>query len=132
MRELLKNGANPKLFVVEYHARFIPPMLFEIEYDEEHHWTGDDYYGASLATFAETLDKHDYSLVCCNERTGVNAFFIQREYLNRFNDVPRDILDLWMPPRYDRYIGHPAAHGRSAKVFELLFKNLSVAEFKKN
>jgi hypothetical protein len=50
---LLAAGASPKLFIVEYNAKFIPPILFKIDYDDEHRWKADDYFGASLSSFAE-------------------------------------------------------------------------------
>jgi hypothetical protein len=53
VRELLSNSICPKLFIVEYNAKFIPPIEFEMSYDENHQWLGDDYFGASLTSFVK-------------------------------------------------------------------------------
>ena len=73
-KELLEGGLDPRLFIVEYNARFAPPIRFSIDYDEDHEWSLDDYYGASLQSLVDLFSEHDYSLICCNAATGVNAF----------------------------------------------------------
>jgi hypothetical protein len=108
-RELLKAGIFPKLFIIEYNAKFPPPIKWSIKYDADHAWDGTDYCGASLALFAELLTEMSYSLVCCNAATGVNAFFVRNEYLSRFADVPKNIEDIFVGCRYQLYQrwGHP-------------------------
>ena len=64
VRSLLDNKFFPKLFIVEYNAKFPPPICFEIEYDPNHLWKGDDYYGASLCSYVEMFERFGYSLVC--------------------------------------------------------------------
>ena len=88
-QELLKAGVLPKLFILEYNAKFPPPIKWTIKYDANRSWDGTDYYGASLALFSELLSKFSYTLVCCNAATGVNAFFVRNEYLPHFPDVPK-------------------------------------------
>ena len=70
--ELLLNGVNPKLFIVEYTPSF-SPIEFIMEYDSFFNWKGDDYFGASLQSFNNYLNIN-YSPICCNYHTGVNAF----------------------------------------------------------
>jgi hypothetical protein len=110
-RELLKIGTLPKLFIVEYNAKFPPPIKWTIEYDANHSWDNSDYYGASLALFSELMNKFSYTLVCCNAATGVNAFFVRNEYITRFVDVPKNIEDIFVGCRYQLYQrwGHPAS-----------------------
>ena len=48
VEELLSNKVSPKLFIVEYNAKFPPNVEFKIDYDTSHTWRGDDYFGASL------------------------------------------------------------------------------------
>ena len=119
VRELLNHQVHPKLFIVEYNAKFIPPIEFEIQYNETHIWTGDDYFGASLTSFVKLFAEFNYSLICCNSGTGANAFFIQDKYLHHFADIPKDILTLYSPPRYHlpKNYGHP----QSIKTLEALF-----------
>lgn len=100
VERLLSNGYTPKLFIVEYNPKFPPPIKWQITYDSKHVWDGDDYFGASLASFKELFNKHSYRLICCNSATGSNAFFIKNEFSNHFNDVPTDINCLYVAPRH--------------------------------
>jgi hypothetical protein len=123
--ELLKNNFKPKLFIVEYNGKFPPPIKWNMNYDEKHIWDGSDYYGASLATFNELFEKNDYKLICCNSHTGSNAFFIKKEYLKLFDDVPKNIEDLYVSPRYflhNVYGSHSFSHPQSAKTINKLFE----------
>ena len=103
VEKLLAKGFKPKLFIVEYNGKFPPPVKFQIEYDPKHVWKGDDYYGASLASFDSLFNDFGYKLVCCNSQTGVNAFFVDAAYLEFFSDVPTDINQIYVEPRYHRY-----------------------------
>jgi hypothetical protein len=103
VEHLLKNGMKPKLFIVEYNARFPPPIKFQIDYDPTHQWKGDDYFGASLYSFFELFAKHGYKLVCCNSHTGANAFFVDASFSHLFTDVPKTIHDIYVEPNYYLY-----------------------------
>lgn len=120
VEKLLNAGHRPKLFIVEYNAKFPPPIRWQIEYDAQHQWQGDDYFGASLTSYNDLFARHSYVLVCCNSQTGANAFFVDVQYAERFEDVPRHLCDLYSDPRfylYQRY-GHPP----SVRTVEALFK----------
>jgi hypothetical protein len=103
VQELLKIGVRPKLFILEYNAKFPPPIKWTIGYDADHVWDGTDYQGASLASFNELLSEHSYTLVCCNAATGVNAFFIKNEFISQFPEVPKNIMDIYIECRYQLY-----------------------------
>jgi len=103
-KELLKNGVSPKLFIVEYNARFPPQVQFSIPYDAEHIWIADDYFGASLASFVQLFDRFGYRLICCNAATGSNAFFVKEEFVEKFPEVPKDIEKLYTEPFYLPYL----------------------------
>ncbi|MCP9792178.1 hypothetical protein KBZ20_16770 [Vulcanococcus limneticus Candia 3F8] len=122
MRSLLKVGHRPKLLIVEYNAKFPPPVEFEIAYDPKHVWQGDDYFGASLTSFVKEFHKFDYQLVCCNSHTGSNAFFVDSAYANYFKDVPPDLDSIYVGPRYALYtkFGHPASIDTIERIFDLL------------
>jgi hypothetical protein len=109
VREILKVGILPKLFILEYNAKFPPPIRWTIKYDANHSWDVTDYQGASLAIFAELLSEFSYTLVCCNTATGANAFFVKNEYLSHFADVPKSIDDIFIECRYQVFKrwGHP-------------------------
>jgi hypothetical protein len=91
VENLLSNNIRPKLFIVEYNAKFPPPVEFKITYDPKHIWKGDDYFGASLSSFDKLFSAFGYRLICCNSHTGANAFFIDKIYEKYFSDVPTDI-----------------------------------------
>jgi len=107
-QELLKIGVLPKLFILEYNAKFPPPIKWTIKYDTNHSWDFSDYQGASLALFSELLTEFSYTLVCCNA-SGANAFFVRNEYLSHFADVPKNIEDIFVGCHYQLYQrwGHP-------------------------
>jgi hypothetical protein len=120
IEDLLAADFRPKLFIVEYNAKFPPPVEFRIQYNAEHVWALDDYYGASLASFIKVFNRFDYRLICCNSHTGCNAFFVRNEYSSLFPDVPADIDSIYMPPQYlvqPKY-GHP----QSVRTIEEIFR----------
>lgn len=121
VEKLLTNNIRPKLFIVEYNAKFPPPVEFRITYDARHVWKGDDYFGASLSSFYNLFEKFSYRLICCNSHTGANAFFIDSSYSDKFSDVPTDINQIYVEPRYHLYIKY--GHKRSLKVIEKIFNN---------
>ena len=126
--ELLKNNFKPKLFIVEYNAKFPPPVKWKIDYNENHVWEEDDYYGASLSSLNDLFEQNDYQLICCNAHTGANAFFIKKEYKHLFEDVPKKIEDIYVEPRYFLHSRDPVTklnyygHVRSIKTINKLFK----------
>ena len=116
VEKLISSEISSKLFIVEYNAKFFPPAKFQIDYDPNHRWIGDDYFGAALINFVELFAKYGYKLICCNSHTGANAFFIRSEYEHLFEDVPSNILDIYTPPRYHLYYSY--GHPQSIKVVE--------------
>ena len=74
---------KPRVIIVEYNAKFPPPIRKCIKYDPKFIWKYDDYHGASLQLLVDNLKKK-YALVGCNI-SGINAFFIKKELLkNKF------------------------------------------------
>ena len=116
VNELLSNNIRPKLFIVEYNAKFPPPVEFEITYDSQHTWKRDDYFGASLSSFNKLFEKFNYMLVCCNSHSGANAFFIDSAYSEYFSDVPTDINQIYVEPRFHLYYQY--GHKQSLKTIE--------------
>jgi len=100
VEKLLAEGNRPKLFIVEYNAKFPPPVRFQITYDPQHTWAGDDYFGASLASYNALFERFSYRLACCNAQTGANAFFVDAAFSNRFADVPTELGQIYVEPRY--------------------------------
>jgi len=119
VENLLENGFTPKLFIVEYNGKFPPPGRFQIAYNPDHTWTGDDFYGAALANFNDLFEKYQYRLVCCSLISGANAFFVRDDFSHLFEDVPRDIRDLYSQPFYRHF--HPITAKVNPKTVEALF-----------
>ena len=119
VEELLKKKIHPKLFIVEYNAKFPPTINWRIEYDKNHIWGNDDYFGASLSSFNEVFHKYGYILICCNF-TGANAFFIKKDLIHFFNDVPRGVENLFYKSAY--YLFQSFGHKSSAKTIEKILK----------
>lgn len=113
---LLGAGVKPALFIVEYNARFPPPIEFSIDYDSDHRWNGDDYFGASLASFHKVFNSFRYRLVCCNGHTGSNAFFVDSTLADRFADVPTSLNELYVAPHY--WLPRSGGHRKSLRTIE--------------
>jgi hypothetical protein len=121
VEELLNNGVNPKLFIVEYNGKFPPPVRWQTVYDSSNQWHGDDYQGASLQSFYDLFSKDDYTLVCCSH-SGVNAFFVSNDYIDKFNDIPRKIKDIYYGPRLFFYKTYRHGHKTSPKTVERMLE----------
>lgn len=106
---LLKASMKPQVWVVEYNALFIPPVEFIMEYDPNSVWDRTSYFGASLQSLVNLMNSHGYHLVCCTPAIGTNAFFVPKEMLYKFTDVPDSIEDIYVGPHYrlDINFGHP-------------------------
>ena len=116
--KLLNTGHRPSLFIVEYNGRFPPPIRFIMPYNESHIWKKDDYYGASLMSLVELLDKYEYQLICCNAATGVNAFFVLKSFADKFPEVPKEISKIYVTPHFWPYKVY--GHHISPKTIEVL------------
>jgi hypothetical protein len=121
--ELLAHGITPKIVVVEFNAKFAPPLEWKMDYSDEYFWKGDDYFGASIATFAKLFAHHGYFLACCNAFTGANAFFVQNGYRDQFKDVPEDISQIWCEPQY--YLPARYGHRSSPQTVQQILRDLN-------
>jgi hypothetical protein len=123
---LLRAGIRPSLFIAEYNAKFIPPIKFRIDYDDEHRWNGRDYFGASLSSLVELFETHGYFLACCNI-TGSNAFFIRNTHREHFTDIPKETDLLYAAPKYFLNGLDVAGHPTSIATIEAVMKRLNPA-----
>lgn len=108
-------GLAPRVVVIEYNAKFPPPLRWVIPYDPGFCWDGSDWFGASLEAMNDVFRKKGYCLVGCNV-TGANAFFVRDDLVvNRFYR-PGEVAVHYQPARYFlttglfAYLGgHPAS-----------------------
>jgi hypothetical protein len=101
---------TPRVVIVEYNAKFPPPVRFVMPADVTHRWNGTDYFGASFQAWVDLMTTAGYRPVCCNY-TGLNLFFVRAEDGHRFTDVPADSATLYRPPLYlpPFTAGHPVS-----------------------
>lgn len=103
---------RPRVLVIEYNAKFPPPIEYCMAYDAAHVWRRDDCFGASLKFLEVALAGRGYALVGCS-LSGVNAFFVQKDLVGDRFLAPFTAERHYEPARY--YLGsapsgHPPAH----------------------
>jgi hypothetical protein len=109
--------ARPRVIVIEYNAKFSPPMDLVPPYDPDFVWNGSDYMGASLQAIANLAERRGYRLVGTNI-TGVNAFFVRADLAaDRFAEG--DAAALYNPARYWLPPGLVSGHA-TAERFDYL------------
>jgi hypothetical protein len=68
----------PRVVVIEYNARWRPPLAVTMRYNPDHRWSLQSHYGASLKALEQLGKTKGYNLVgCCF--SGVNAFFVRQD-----------------------------------------------------
>ena len=106
------SSIEPRVVVIEYNAKFPPPIVFCMRYNEKHIWDSTDNFGASLKFLEMRLKEKGYALVGCN-LTGSNAFFVRQDLIkDRFCD-PFTAENHFEPARYwlgMTTAGHPASY----------------------
>jgi hypothetical protein len=115
--QVLLGHMAPRVVIVEYNAKFPPPVSFVMPYDAAHQWDGSDYFGASLAAWSELLGRHGYVPVCCSYM-GSNAFFVRAAEREQFADVSLDLTSLYRPALYVApfTLGHPTSSKTLAQM----------------
>jgi len=112
---------NPRVVVIEYNAKFTPPILFCVDYDESHVWAFNDCFGASLKFLEINFAEKGYCLVGCNI-TGSNSFFVRKDLVgNKFLE-PFTAENHYEPARYHLTglsSGHPASYGTLVRSFTM-------------
>jgi len=93
------NIVNPRVIVIEYNAKFPPPLSIAQAYNAAHRWQGGDYFGASLAAITKIAQRKGYALVGCGV-IGVNAFFVRHDLLDDKFFPPYTAAHHYQPARY--------------------------------
>lgn len=102
-------AVRPRVIVIEYNAKFPPPMDMVIRYDAGHAWDGTDYMGASLQALEGLGTRLGYRLVGTNV-SGSNAFFVRADLAGDRFFAPASAVALYNPPRYWLTGGFIAGH----------------------
>ena len=93
-----------------------------LPYDAAHRWSGDDYQGASLAAWVESMRTAGYCLVgCC--LSGVNAFFVKKELVGEKFLSPFTAEHHYEPQR-GYFATLPSGHKPSYQALEKMLPSL--------
>ena len=90
---------NPRVIVIEYNAKFPPPIEWVMPYNPNHIWDGSDNAGASLEAITKLANKKGYRLVATN-LTGTNAFYVKKELCKDKFSEDDSAYNLYNPCRY--------------------------------
>jgi len=123
---------KPRVVVIEYTAKFFPPVLFSVDYDANHIWQGDDYVGASLKYLENCFTEKGYKLVGC-DLLGANAFFVRDDLVENKFKAPYTAEEHYEPARHHlvgNISGHATTYQSIAKILASCVKLNS--ENKKN
>ena len=90
---------DARVVVIEYNAKFPPPIRWRIPYSPQYVWDGSDWFGSSLQSLCDLFARRNYSLVACNV-TGANAFFVRNDLLQDRFPCIGEIDKLYQPARY--------------------------------
>jgi hypothetical protein len=93
------SSIKPRVVVIEYNAKFPPPIEFCLKYNASNIWRKDDCFGASLKYLERVFSEKGYSLVGCNI-TGANAFFIRNDLVVDKFESPYSAEKHFEPARY--------------------------------
>ena len=80
----LLQSFRPKIVSMEINEKIPPPIYFTVNYDENHYWKGDHFFGCSLQAAHEELSKFDYKLYTVIYN---NAIFISNDLNIKFPDL---------------------------------------------
>jgi hypothetical protein len=88
-----------RVVIVEYNAKFAPPIDWVMPYKADFVWGFTDYCSASLTALERLMRSKNYSLVGCNI-TGVNAFFVRDDLAGESFLAPFTAENHYEPARY--------------------------------
>jgi hypothetical protein len=86
---------NPRVVLIEYNSKFSNNESYAIEYNPNHRWEADDYYGASLLALKKLGEEKGYTLVYVVQQ--LDAVFVR-------NDL---ISEDYIPPTLDELLPKP-------------------------
>lgn len=110
-------SVRARVVVIEYNAKFPPPMDLVIRYDPQHTWDGSDYMGASLQALTNLANRIGYQLVATNV-TGANAFFVRSDLTGERFFSPATAEALYNPPRYWATSGFIVGHRPATRPYQ--------------
>ena len=125
--ELLRGGIHPKILIAEFNGILGSYSEWVMPYDVNFNWkeSRSMYFGASFNSFIKLFNSYNYIPICCNTDTGVNLFFVKKEYSNLFKELENiDQTFLFEPPHYSITKGNKL-HKSSPKLASNLSGNFT-------
>lgn len=119
---------SPQAVSIEFNPSFEPPEKFVIDYQEDFMWSGDDYYGASIASMVELAKDKGYELVHCSSG-GDNLFFVKNDHFGKFDITNNSAEEFYQLPQYGKKgraingKGHPISR-KNSTYSDRLWANL--------
>jgi hypothetical protein len=105
-----------RVVVVEYNAKFAPPIEFIVQDRRGFSWKRDDYFSASLNSWEKLMKDKGYALVGCG-LTGANAYFVRADLVNEnLFCAPFTAENHYEPARYWLVSGWSSGHAASGGV----------------
>ncbi len=102
---------SPRVLIMEYNAKFAPPVRYCMEYDPKHMWNYSDHGGVSLKFIEEKAAAKGFSLVGCS-LSGANTFFVRNDLLADQFEAPYTAEKHYEParPHFAKIkAGHPSS-----------------------
>lgn len=78
--EILSHQYKPSLIVAEFNPIFAHNESKVIEYNPNHTWMNNDYYGFSFLAGIKMAEKHGY--VCVHQNDNLNMYFVRKEFVD--------------------------------------------------
>jgi len=102
---------RPRVLIMEYNAKFPPPVRYCMDYNPAHMWDYTDHGGVSLKFIEEKVAAKGYALVGCS-LSGANAFFVRDDLAEGKFEEPYTAEKHYEPARHHFAkikSGHPTA-----------------------
>jgi len=97
---------KPNLIVAEFNPKFQPQHSYAIQYDPNHTWSNDDYYGFSFRAGLIMANKFGYT--CIFQNDALNMYFVKTDVLAQTLGCEVDDICKFMPPvTYTPTVYHP-------------------------
>ena len=121
---------RPKVVQIEVNPFFAADERMVIDFHPLNFWDKTDYAGASLKTMIALGRDKGYEPVYVTTG-GFNAFFVDREYFDRFGIAANESEDLWKPALGLNEMFNRAPEGRGDVPFEDPYLDFGYVKIKK-
>lgn len=106
------NVIKPRVVVMEFNAKFPPPVEYVMPYDATYCYDDSDAQGASLESMTKLANKKGYNLVGTDLK-GVNAFFVRKDLCkDKFvaDCSAKNLYNTFKYPMMEYHTGHQSKY----------------------